>query len=159
MNPVVNQRDTWTAFATMQAAAFATATATTRASFPEESRLTADELRDVLLATRSLVVSTTRRDGRPHSALSSFTCHDGSFWLPASAGTVRARNVATNPYAALAITEGAVITAEGPADIVLDPPDSVLTSYARETAWVALWIRVRPNRLFSYRTRDPDADC
>jgi len=146
--------ESWAAFAAVQDAAFATATAATRASFLPASRLTAAELRDVLTSARHLVVATTRPDGRRHSAPSSFACYDGGFWLPAGAGTVRVRNVRATPYAALVVMADAIVTAEGPATLTSDPPAGVLTAYDRSVDWVAVWILVRPERLFSYRATD-----
>jgi hypothetical protein len=143
--------ESWDAFVAVQDASFATATAVTRASFPPESRLTAAELRDVLTGARHLVVATTRPDGRPHSAPSSFACYDGGFWLPAGAGTVRVRNIRSTPYAALVVMADATVTAEGPATLTTDPPAGVLTAYDRRVDWVSIWIHVRPERLFSYR--------
>jgi hypothetical protein len=139
----------------IQERTFARATATTKGSYPPEDRLTEDELRAFLRRRAFAVVTSTRPDGRPHAAISSFACAGTTFWLPTGAGTVRERNIAAQPWVSLVITDGdrgehISVIAEGPAEVV---SAAVVPPQARADAagqWATRWIRLQTQRLLSY---------
>lgn len=60
----------------LQDQTFARATAATASSYPLERRLTAAQLAGYLDRRAFAVVGATRLDGRPHAAMSSYTCRD-----------------------------------------------------------------------------------
>jgi hypothetical protein len=102
---------------------FARATATTLHAYPLDRRLTGARLLDYVDRRSTGVVNSTRPDGHPHSALSSYIRRDATFWLPAMPGTVRERNVRAAPWLVLVITEGdgnehVVVIIEGQASVV-----------------------------------------
>ncbi len=139
----------------IQERTFARASATTRGSYPPEDSLTEEELRAFLRRRAFAVVTSTRPDGRPHAAISSFACAGTTFWLPTGAGTVRERNIAARPWVSLVITDGdrsehVAVIAEGPAEIVSAAavPPEVRADAAGQ--WATRWIRLRTERLLSY---------
>jgi hypothetical protein len=141
--------------AAIQARTFAHATPATKGSYPPESRLTEHQLRDFLDRRAFAVVATSRPDGRPHTAISSFACAGTTFWLPTGSGTVRERNVSAQPWVSLVITEGdrgehIVVIAEGEAEMV---PAAQVPPEIRDAGnghWATQWLCVPVTRLLSY---------
>lgn len=134
---------------------FAAATPATAGSYPAADRLGEDELTAFLGWRAFAVVSTARPDGRPHAAISSFACTGTTFWLPTGGGTVRERNIATQPWVSLVISEGdrgehVLVIAEGPAEIVASAEVPPQAQAAASGQWAAHWIKVRTERLLSY---------
>jgi hypothetical protein len=75
-----------------------------------------------------------------------------AFWLLTVAGSVRERNVRREPWLTLTVTEGDrnMVLIEGPAEIV---PVSEVPADVRAAVtgdWIAAWIRVKAERMFSY---------
>jgi hypothetical protein len=137
-------------FGELQDATFATASEATRTSYPPERRLTAAQLDAVLSSGRYAIVSTTRADGRPHAAPTSFSVVDGVLWLPTVAGSVRARNVTRQPWAVLVVAEGVgethlAVVVEGPVTVSAEPPGGL-----PRPEWAAEWLALRPERVLSY---------
>jgi hypothetical protein len=141
--------------AALQSRTFARATAATAESYPEDRRLTGDQLATYLDRRSFAVVSTARPDGRPHAAMSSFLRRDTVFWLPTVEGSVRAANLRRQPWTSLIVTEGdheahIVVIVEGTAELVdaADAPSDI----GRESPgdWARLWIRLPAERLLSY---------
>jgi hypothetical protein len=84
-----------------------------------------------------------------------------TFWLPAVAGSIRARNLRTNPWLTLVVAENddeshIAVIAEGPAELVpLDElPDDVRATVDQNSSqvwnWVDVWIVLRTERVLSY---------
>jgi Pyridoxamine 5'-phosphate oxidase len=142
----------------VQDATFARVGEATRGSFAPEQRLSGETLVKVLTTRRNAVVSTTRRDGRPHSTPSSFVLFDHAIWLPVVAGAVRLRHVARQPWMSMVIAEGqlnthGVVIIEGPAEIVTDVPAELIQAATRKLSsvtWIENWIKLTPQRLLSY---------
>lgn len=140
--------------AALQDASFAAATTATRESYPEERRLSGVELASYLDRRSFGVLCTTRRDGRPHAALVSFVRRGSTFWMPTVEGSVRARNVAAQPWGTLVVTEGdggehVAVLAEGPVErVALTEAPGDLARVGEE--WVALWLRLDARRILSY---------
>lgn len=141
--------------ADVQSRTFQGSTEVTRRSYPPENRLDQESLDRYLDRRAFLVVATTRADGRPHTAMSSFVRRGSRFWLPTAAGSVRERHVRHTPWASLVVTEGdrdehVVVIVEGPAAVV--EPDEAPADIAASTQedWVSLWLRVDAERVLSY---------
>jgi hypothetical protein len=139
----------------LQDRTFLRATAATLGSYPPERRLNAVQLASYLDRRAFAVVGSTRADGRPHAALSSYIRRDGTFWLPTVAGSVRERNLRTAPWLTMVIAEGdhdehVAVLIEGSAEVV-DPslaPADVRAAVSGD--WVSAWIRLTADRLMSY---------
>jgi hypothetical protein len=139
----------------LQDRTFLRATAATVGSYPPERRLNAAQLASYLDRRAFAVVGSTRADGRPHAALSSYIRRDGTFWLPTVAGSVRERNLRTAPWLTMVIAEGdhdehIAVLIEGSAEVVepsLAPAD---VRAAVSGDWVSAWIRLTADRLMSY---------
>jgi hypothetical protein len=134
---------------------FATATAATRASYPPERRLSGSQLAAYLDRRAFAVVGTSRPDGRPHAALSSYVRRGASFWLPTVTGAVRERNLRGEPWLTMTVTEGdrdrhVAVLLEGPAGIVAPPdvPDDVRAAVPGD--WATTWLRLTAERVLSY---------
>jgi nitroimidazol reductase NimA-like FMN-containing flavoprotein (pyridoxamine 5'-phosphate oxidase superfamily) len=147
--------------AALQDASFARANAATRTSYPPERRMTGAQLERYLAQRRYAVVASTRADGRPHAALTAYVCVGGQLWLPAVAGSARARNVAQTPAVSLVLSDGegddhAAVVLEGDVSLVPDAeaPGDVTSAYAdrhgRAPDWANEWLVVTPTRLLSY---------
>ena len=139
----------------LQTETFALATTATASSYPPERRLTAAQLASYLDRRTFAVVGSTRADGRPHAAMSSYIRRDTTFWLPTVAGSVRERNLRATPWLTMVITEGdhgehVVVILEGPAEIIApaEVPGDVRS--AARSDWVNAWIRLKAERLLSY---------
>jgi PPOX class probable F420-dependent enzyme len=115
---------------------------------------------------RYAVLTTARPDGRPHAALVAFVVRDGRVWLPAVAGAVRVRNVAREPWASLAITEGfrerhRAVLVEGHAIVHAEAGEveRLLNQFLREAwrevhgtelDWASAVLELRPVRVLSH---------
>ncbi len=141
--------------AALQEQTFARATKSTADSFPPRRRLTGPQLAGYLDRRAFAVVGTTRPDGRPHAAMSSYVRRGATFWLPAVTGSVRGRNVGGQPWATLVVTEGdrdhhVLVCVEGPAAL-LTPAEVPADIRAQVTGdWVGAWLRIQAERLLSY---------
>jgi Pyridoxamine 5'-phosphate oxidase len=139
----------------LQDRTFLRATAATLGSYPPERRLNAAQLASYLDRRAFAVVGSTRADGRPHAALSSYIRRDATFWLPTVAGSVRERNLRAAPWLTMVIAEGdhdehIAVLIEGSAEVVepsLAPAD---VRAAVSGDWVSSWIRLTADRLMSY---------
>jgi hypothetical protein len=139
---------------TVQDQSFAQASAVTARAYPPERRLTAAQLERYLDRRAYAVVSSARRDGRPHAAPSLFYRRGAGFWLPTVAGSARERNVRAHPWLALTVTEGddnehIAVLIEGPAE-VLPPEEAPADFRARPGDWAQVWLLLRAERVFSY---------
>lgn len=149
----------------LQERSFEQASAATNSSYPPERRMDAGGLSVYLEERRYLMVSTVRRSGKPHVALSAFVFQGERFWMPTMEGTARARNLAHRPYASLAVADGdgadhKAILAEGPVTLVPTPEPAAITAWeARDgklPEWADTWIELRPQKLFSYDAGAPE---
>ncbi|HEU5159409.1 MAG TPA: pyridoxamine 5'-phosphate oxidase family protein [Streptosporangiaceae bacterium] len=142
--------------AQLQERSFAGGNAAVRSSLAAERRLTGEEIARFLDEHRFATVATTRPDGRPHAAMSSYLRSETTFWLPTMAGTARVRNVAARPWLCMVVAEGeddehVAVTLEGPAEVVsLEAAPAGLIDRMRDPSWVRCWLRLTPERLFSY---------
>lgn len=143
------------ALTALQDRSFARANAATASAYPPDRRLSGEQLAAYLDRRVFAVVGSSRPDGRPHAAMSSYVRRGTTVWLPTVAGSARERNVRGQPWLTVTITEGdrathIVVLIEGPARVVPAaevPPDvrAVVTG-----DWVASWIQVMAERLLSY---------
>jgi Pyridoxamine 5'-phosphate oxidase len=140
---------------TLQEQTFARATKATAESYPPERRLTGAQLAAYLDRRAFAVIGSTRPDGRPHAAMSGYVRRGSTFWLPTLAGSVRERNVRSQAWLTMVVTEGdhdqhVVVLLEGPAAVVppQDVPPDVLA--ARTADWVSTWISLNPSAVLSY---------
>ena len=149
------------ALAELQDRTFSRATAATAKSYPPERRLTPDQLTSYLSRREYAVIGSTRPDGRPHASMSMYVRSGSEFWLPTVAGSIRAKNLQTNPWLTLVVAENdddthIAVIAEGPAEVVaLDdiPADvraTVDDQYAYVWKWVKLWICLKTERVLTY---------
>ncbi|HEX6473005.1 MAG TPA: pyridoxamine 5'-phosphate oxidase family protein [Streptosporangiaceae bacterium] len=142
--------------AELQERSFARGNAAVRSAFPAERRLAGDDLAAFLDDHRYAMVASTRPSGRPHAAMTSYLRSGAVFWLPTMTGTARARNVAAQPWLSLVIAEGegdqhVAVMVEGPTEIVpLDVAPAGLLDRMPDPTWVSCWLRLTPDRLFSY---------
>ena len=110
------------------------------------------------------LASTTRPDGRAHAAPTLFSTYAEAFWLPTVADAARIANVRAHPWLALSVLEGehdthAAVLTEGPAEVLATAPAEVRTTTERRNhggslAWATTWLRMTPQRLFSFAERD-----
>jgi hypothetical protein len=152
-----------TSLGDVQDATFASASPATASSYPPERRLPGETLQAVLTSRLYAVLSTTRPDGRPHSAPTSFVLADSQIWMPTVRGAARARNARQQPYGVLVLAEGEhehhmAVIAEGPLRVVDSAPASVADEIAvrlREAPdWVAHWLVLEPRRVLSYAAEE-----
>ena len=69
-----------------------------------------------LQTERNIWLATNRANGRPHLVPVWFVWHDGRFYIGMQANSVKARNLARNPKASLALEDGVrVVVCEGTA--------------------------------------------
>jgi Pyridoxamine 5'-phosphate oxidase len=143
----------------LQARSFARASIPTRSAFPAGRRLDGPQLAAYLDRRAFAVIGSSRPDGRPHAAMSSYLRRGSVFWLPTVGGSVRERNVRRQPWLTMTVTEGdgnahIVVLIEGPAEVVAPPavPADVRAAVAGD--WVAAWLRLTPARLLSYAAED-----
>ncbi|WP_433021174.1 pyridoxamine 5'-phosphate oxidase family protein [Kribbella sp. CA-294648] len=131
-----------------------------RTSYPPERRMTGTQLAGYLQRRSYALASSTRPDGRAHAAPTLFTIHAEAFWLPTVGGAVRLRNVEANPWLALSVLEGehdthAAVLTEGPAEVLTTVPADVVQATERRNTggtldWATAWLRMTPQRLFSF---------
>ena len=140
----------------VQRRTFASSTPATADSL--DRRMTGEAIAAFLADRRYAAVATTRAGGRPHLAMTGFLADGATVWLPAMAGTVRARNVERLGYASVLVTEGegdehTMVTLEGPASTGA-PGDSMLARWRTDRGdppdWATTWIRVDVERVLSY---------
>lgn len=139
----------------LQERTFAQATAATAVSYPPERRLSAAQLASYLDRRSFAVVSSTRRNGRPHTAMSVYIRRGVTFWLPTMAGSVRERNLRDMPWLTMVVPEGdhpehIAVIIEGPAEVVVPSRVSADVREAATGDWVSTWIRLTAERLLSY---------
>ncbi|MDA8396426.1 MAG: pyridoxamine 5'-phosphate oxidase family protein [Actinomycetota bacterium] len=139
----------------LQERTFTRATAVTRRAYPPERRLSGELLSGYLDRRVFAVVTTTRPDGRPHAAITSYFRRGTSFWMPTAVGSAREGNVRHEPWLALVVTEGdraehVVVIVEGPCHAV---DKSAVPADVAETTreeWVSVWLCLEATRLISY---------
>ena len=139
----------------LQEQTFAQATAATAVSYPPERRLSAAQLASYLDRRSFAVVSSTRRNGRPHTAMSVYIRRGVTFWLPTMAGSVRERNLRGMPWLTMVIAESdhpkhIAVIIEGPAEVVAASQVPADVQVAVTADWVSTWIRLTAERLLSY---------
>ena len=144
----------------LQDASFSRASQATRTAYPPDRRMIGTQLAEYLTRRTYALASTTRPDGRPHAAPTLFSLYAEAFWLPTVAGAVRLGNVRANPWLALSIIEGehdahAAVLTEGPAEVLTTVPDDLrsiteLRNRGGSLDWATAWIRISPQRLFSF---------
>ena len=84
------------------------------------------------MATRSMILSTTRPDGRPHALPTWFWWDDGRLYFITARQTQKARNLRREPWVVAHFGDGDdVLFVEGPTSIVadVDEQQSVDTAY------------------------------
>jgi hypothetical protein len=126
--------------------------------------MTGLQLSEYLERRTYALASSTRPDGRAHAAPTLFTIYAEAFWLPTLGGAARVRNVRSHPWLALSILEGehdthAAVLTEGPAEVLATVPEPVLHATKMRNAgggldWATAWLRVIPQRLFSFAEVD-----
>ena len=144
----------------LQEASFSKASPTMSKAYPPERRMTAPQLAGYLDRRAYALASSTRPDGRAHAAPTLFSLYAESFWLPTLSGAARLRNVRAHPWLALSILEGehdthAAVLTEGPAEVLATVPEEVrsiteLRNVGGTLDWATAWLRVTPQRLFSF---------
>lgn len=131
-----------------------------RTAYPPERRMTGPQLARYLERRTYALASSTRADGRAHAAPTLFTVYAEAFWLPTVGGAVRLRNVQAHPWLALSVLEGehdnhAAVLTEGPAEVLTTAPAdvhdaTVLRNAGGSLDWATAWLRMTPQRLFSF---------
>ena len=109
--------------AAIQERTFERSRPSTSESFRPATRLTAEQLSAYLDRRAFAAVCTGRPDGRPHAAMTSYFRRDDVFWLPTVADAVRTRNITSQPWISLVVTEGdkdehVVVIIEGTAEAI-----------------------------------------
>jgi hypothetical protein len=153
----------------VQRQSYARAGSSVRGAWSEESSLRRAELRDFLERLVYGVLATARPDGRAHGTPIAFSLEDWAFWI-ATVASVRLRNLQTNRWASLVLTDGqrtgrhSALTAEGPVtlhegvafDVVRERLDERWRARHGQTPdWALAFIELRPERILSHR--DPHA--
>jgi hypothetical protein len=143
----------------LQDASFSRAGAV-RNAYPPERRMTGTQLAGYLTRRTYALASSTRRDGRAHAAPTLFSIYAEAFWLPTLGSAARLGNVRAHPWLALAIVEGehdthAAVLTEGPAEVLATVPEDVwsitrLRNRGGSLDWATHWLRMTPQRLFSF---------
>jgi nitroimidazol reductase NimA-like FMN-containing flavoprotein (pyridoxamine 5'-phosphate oxidase superfamily) len=152
----MNTDETW--LAELQQRSFSQAGGATASSFPADNRMTGAQLARHLSPGRYGVLATTRADGRPHAAPTSLVLHEQAIWSPTVTGAVRLANLAAQPWASLVVMHGdgdehVMVMLEGPAGVVdAASPEAVAAAgrYGHELPWATAWIRLTPQKIFSY---------
>jgi nitroimidazol reductase NimA-like FMN-containing flavoprotein (pyridoxamine 5'-phosphate oxidase superfamily) len=152
--------DTWSA---VQQDTFAHATPATQSAWPAYARMSESQLVDFLDEHRFGVLATGRPDGRPHAVPIAYLRAGVEIWLPAMGGSVRARNLAEQPWAVLVVSEGDGRSEEDPAGwhrmcmvegrAELRPADSVPAAVSQRASWASHFARLVPERVYSYMAR------
>jgi nitroimidazol reductase NimA-like FMN-containing flavoprotein (pyridoxamine 5'-phosphate oxidase superfamily) len=120
----------------------------------------ADALGRFLLANRYAVLATSRPDGRPQANPIAFFTSRGCFWFATGTGG-RLRNLRVMPYGSLVISEGEgsahrALIAEGP--ITIHQRRAELDAlwaerHGRTPSWAAAFLKLRPERLFTFAAK------
>jgi hypothetical protein len=144
----------------LQEDSFGRAGQAVRKAYPPQRRMTGSRLAEYLEHRTYALASSTRPDGRAHAAPTLFTVHAEAFWLPTLGTAARLRNVRANPWVALSVIEGehdahAAVLTEGPAEVLTEVPEYVRDITERRNDdgpldWATAWLRVAPERLFSF---------
>jgi len=147
----------------LQDASFSRAGAV-RKAYPPQRRMTGPQLAGYLSRRTYALASSTRPDGRPHAAPTLFSIYAEAFWLPTLGSAVRLGNVRAHPWLALSILEGehdnhAAVLTEGPAEVLVTVPADVwsiteLRNRGGSLDWATHWLRMTPQRLFSFAEVD-----
>jgi general stress protein 26 len=87
----------------IQDRSMASATRTTRESWPSSDALTQPEIERLLEMRRYAVMATTRPDGHAHAVPVAFLHIDGRIWLGSAADTRHLRNVRRDPALSLVV--------------------------------------------------------
>jgi Pyridoxamine 5'-phosphate oxidase len=144
----------------LQEATFARATAATRAAWQSEARMSGDQIGDYLDRHRFGVLATGRPDGRPHAVPVGYVRRGTEVWMPTMGGSVRARNVMSQPWVVLVVSEGdgrteadpagwhRMCSLEGTTELVplADAPGEL----GEAAPWATHWLRLTPERLYTY---------
>lgn len=146
----------------LQDASFSRAGAV-RKAYPPERRMTGPQLASYLARRTYALASSTRPDGRAHAAPTLFSVYAEAFWLPTLGNAVRLGNVRAHPWLALSIIEGehdthAAVLTEGTAEVLATVPEDVwsiteLRNAGDSLDWATAWLRMSPQRLFSFAER------
>jgi hypothetical protein len=144
----------------LQDVSFSRAGRALRTAYPPQRRMTGPQLAGYLERRTYAVASSTRPDGRAHAAPTLFSIYAEAFWLPTVSGAARLGNVHAHPWLALSIIEGehdthAAVLTEGPAEVLAIVPEQVrsiteLRNRGGSLAWATVWLRLTPQRLFSF---------
>ena len=144
----------------LQDASFHQAGPAVRKAYPPQRRMTGDQLASYLERRTYALASSTRPDGRAHAAPTLFSPYAEAFWLPTVENAARIANVRAHPWLALSILEGehdmhAAVLIEGPAEVLTTVPEDLrhiteLRNRGGTLAWAAYWLRITPQRLFSF---------
>lgn len=144
----------------LQDASFERGGAAVRKAYPPHRRMSGPQLESYLQRRTYAIASSTRADGRAHAAPTLFTAYDEAIWLPTVGNAARIANVRANPWLALSVVEGehdthAAVLLEGPAHVEADAPEELwriteLRNHGGTLAWAACWLRITPERLFSF---------
>jgi hypothetical protein len=147
----------------LQEASFSRAGPAVREAYPPERRMTGPQLAEYLARRTYALASSTRPDGRAHATPTLFSIYAEAFWLPTLGAAARLRNVRGHPWLALSIIEGehdthAAVLTEGPAEVLTIVPDDVrsiteLRNRGGSLDWATAWLRMTPQRLFSFAER------
>ena len=147
----------------LQEASFSLAGPALRDAYPTERRMTGPQLAEYLTRRTYGLASSTRPDGRAHAAPTLFSIYAEAFWLPTLGAAARLRNVRAHPWLALSVIEGehdthAAVLTEGPAEVLTTVPDDVrsiteLRNRGGSLDWATAWLRMTPQRLFSFAER------
>ena len=144
----------------LQDASFSRASPAVRKAYPPQRRMTGPRLASYLQRRTYALASSTRPDGRAHAAPTLFSIYAEAFWLPTVTDAVRVANVRAHPWLALSILEGehdthAAVLIEGPAEALATVPEDLrsateLRNRGGSLAWATTWLRMTPERLFSF---------
>jgi hypothetical protein len=125
--------------------------------------MTGPQLAEYIARRTYALASSTRPDGRAPATPTLFSTYAEAFWLPSLGAAVRLRNVRAHPWLALSIIEGehnthAAVLTEGPAAVLTTVPGDVrsiteLRNRGSSLDWATAWLRVTPQRLFSFAER------
>jgi hypothetical protein len=147
----------------LQDESFSLAGAAVRKAYPPQRRMTAPQLASYLQRRTYALASSTRPDGRAHAAPTLFSIYAEAFWLPTVSDAARIGNVRAHPWLALSIISGehdthAAVLTEGPAEVLATAPENVwatteLRNRGGSLAWATSWLRIAPQRLFSFAER------
>jgi general stress protein 26 len=105
------------------------------------------------------VLATTTVRGHAQARPVAFTVVGASLWFASVAGS-RLRNLERTPWGSVVVTEGdrgshQAVILEGPASVVGEPPDAVLSvwehRHGSRAEWASAWFEIEPAFLFSYQ--------